>query len=244
MSAYARPNAIIAYLAWNIRPWALVIPFALIVVVLAALSVAGQYAVFVAEPGTRQSNLLFNLFNLDGERLIPTIFSALLILGNSVLLFFIAVTTAGARGRFPLYWLALAGIFAYLSFDEATKIHEESLDFLMPLFRSDFLHFWVIPASLIMLVLGLVYWRFLFHLPRATRNLFFLSAFIYLGGALGLETLGGLYAEQYGKNNFPYSLLADVEEVAEMTGMIVFGYMLLTYLRSLIAPPPDRRDIR
>lgn len=235
MNIMNRIDAAIAVMSRGIRPRTLVIAGTTIVVILATLSVIGQYLYFQDEVGSRTRNLLYTKFNLDGERKIPTLFSALLILGNAVLLFSIAAVTQARHGRYVKHWFALACIFAFLSYDEATVFHEWAFDFLMPYFGSEFLHFWVIPVSLIMVVLGLVYLRFLLRLPPVTRNLFFLSAAIYLGGALGFETLGGLYAEQHGKGNLTYSLLADIEEVAEMMGMILFAYTLLSYLQDLAA---------
>jgi hypothetical protein len=226
--------AMITVLNGFLRPRPLVVALTTIVVILATLSVIGQYLVFRDEVGFRTRNVLFDLFNLDGERKIPTAFSAFLILGNAVLLFFITAVTADQRGRYVKHWFVLACIFVYLSYDEAVGIHESAFDPLMPYFGSEFLHFWVIPASIILVVLGLAYLRFLLRLPPATRTLFLLSAAIYIGGALGIETLGGLYAQQHGKNNMGYMLLSDVEEVAEMMGMILFTYALLNYLRDLL----------
>lgn len=216
----------------------LVILCSVIVVILTILSVIGQYIYYRDPVGFRTKNVLINLFNLDGEKKIPTLFAASLIFGNGVLLLFIATVKSYRKESHVGYWFALGCIFVYLAYDEARKIHEWVLDFLMPWFGSEFIHFWVIPASIIMVAVGIAFLPFLRHLPRTTRNLFLLSAAVYLGGALGFETIGGLYAEVHRKNNLTYNLLADAEEVLEKTGMIVFGYTLLTYLQSLLREQP------
>jgi hypothetical protein len=152
----------------------------------------------------------------------------------------IGTIQATARRHFALHWLLLAAIFGYLAIDEGTKIHEEALDFLIPVLGIHFLHFWVIPASVIMLGFVAAYWRFLWALPPSTARLFILAGSIYVGGAIGMETLGGLYAEAHGKANFKYLLLADTEEILEMMGMIVFTYTLLGHLQRIIGGTQPR----
>jgi hypothetical protein len=219
-------------LALAVRPGFLVAFLGSTAVALAALSLIGQYEYFMAIPA--EDGFLYRIFGLDGERPTPTTFSALLLLGNAMLLLGIAIGEARRDGHHPRLWFLLSLVFVYLAIDEAVRIHETALDFLIPVLGIEFLHFWVIPASAIMLVLLGVYWRFLCDLPPGTRRLVLLSAAIYLGGALGMETVGGLYAERFGKDNFEYQLMVDVEELAEMLGMVVFAGALLAYWRDLI----------
>ena len=206
-----------------------------IALVLAALSVYGNYLAYVPSHGIFTGNAFHHVFTLDGERRVPTLFSCVLILINAALLTLIACVAIAKQHRYGAHWLILAAVFFYLALDEGSKIHEEALDFLIPILGIEFLHFWVIPASLIMLCFAALYWPFLRALPAATRTLFMASALVYLGGALGMEALGGIYAELHGKDNFPYLLLANLEEFAEMMGMILFGYTLLRHLQGMRA---------
>jgi hypothetical protein len=57
-----------------------------------------------------------------------------------------------------------------------------------------------------------------------------LAAFLYIGGALGMEMVGSYIAEWQGQQNLLYALVATTEEVIEMIGIIVFIYGLLYYL--------------
>jgi len=134
-------------------------------------------------------------------------------------------------------WCFLSLVFVYLSVDEGTKIHVESLDFISPLIGIEFLHFWVIPASFIMLVFVLSYGRFLLYLAPEFRALFIASGAIYVGGAIGIETIGGLYAENHGKGNLIYQLIADIEEICEMMGIVLFIYTLHCYWLEFYALP-------
>jgi hypothetical protein len=221
------------FLAGQVAPRRLFVLLSCIALSLTALSVYGCYTAHVPSGGAFHENALYHLFNLDGERPVPTLFSCMLILINAVLLALIASVVIARRQRFALFWLTLAAIFVYLAIDEGSKIHEEALDFLIPLLGIHFLHFWVIPASVIMLGFVALYWPFVRALPPATRTLFIVSGIVYLSGALGLEAIGGVYAEAHGKANFPYLLLANVEETAEMMGMILFSYALLRHLHDI-----------
>jgi hypothetical protein len=57
-----------------------------------------------------------------------------------------------------------------------------------------------------------------------------IAAALYIGGAVGLELVGGRYAEMHGLKNLTYSMIATAEETLEMAGVIVFIYALLRYI--------------
>lgn len=221
------------FLAGQVAPRRLFLILCGIALCLTGFSVYGCYGAYVPSGGVFHNNALYEIFNLDGERRIPTLFSCTLILINAALLALIASIVIARRQRFALYWLALSAIFVYLAVDEGSKIHEEALDFLIPILGIHFLHFWVIPASVIMLGFAVLFWPFVRALPPTMRALFILSGIVYLGGALGMEAIGGIYAEAHGKANFSYLMLANVEEFAEMVGMILFGYSLLKHLHDI-----------
>lgn len=80
------------------------------------------------------------------------------------------------------------------------------------------------------LILALFFLGFLLRLPSCTRRFFLGAGAIYLGGAIGVEMIGGYYAEVYGFDSLEYQLIAHAEESLEMAGIIVFIYALLRYL--------------
>lgn len=88
--------------------------------------------------------------------------------------------------------------------------------------------------SLLVLLLAVTYWRFLLHLPFRSRMLFLTSAVVYVGGALGMEMVGGWYAQNYGSGNLSYVAIATLEETLEMLGVVIFIYALLRYLAAEI----------
>jgi hypothetical protein len=54
---------------------------------------------------------------------------------------------------------------------------------------------------------------------------------VYITGALGVEALGGMYAEVHGRRNLAYGAITTVEETLEMVGMSIAILGLLEYLR-------------
>ena len=60
------------------------------------------------------------------------------------------------------------------------------------------------------------------------------AAVVYVAGALGVEALGGMYAETHGQRNLVYGLITTVEETLEMAGMSIAAFALLEYLRDHI----------
>ena len=72
------------------------------------------------------------------------------------------------------------------------------------------------------------------HLPPATRRLFVLAAILYIGGAIGIEMIGGQHASLYGEQNLEYAIITALEELLEMLGTVVFIYGLLSYMKRYI----------
>jgi len=76
----------------------------------------------------------------------------------------------------------------------------------------------------------LVYLKFTLELPKSTAVLFILSGTIYLTGAIAFDMFGGREAELHGYDSTTYSILYTIEELLEMTGVVVLIYALLSYI--------------
>jgi len=64
--------------------------------------------------------------------------------------------------------------------------------------------------------MGLLYWQFVWALPKPTRNRFILAAAIYVGGALVIEVISAnQYAVDEGRSLL-YSAIGTTEEFCEM----------------------------
>ena len=198
--------------------------------VLLLLSLAGQFAKFFL--GKRHLFGLIEEFNVDKENNIPTYFSTVLLLLSASILALIASVKARAGDHFTRYWLALAVIFLCLSIDEASSLHERLMSPVRDLLGvGGWLRFaWVIPGMVFVAAFGLAYLRFLFHFPKRPRLLLVVAGCLYVGGAIGLEMVGGHHAAFYRANSFTYSVITTIEEGLEMSGIIVFIYTLLVYM--------------
>jgi len=168
------------------------------------------------------------LLSLSYEENVPTFYSAILLLGASLLLAIIALGAKKSGERFVAAWWVLSAGFFYIAVDEVLQFHEE-LSKLMKL-GGALTFSWVIPAAILVLVLGLSYIPFLRHLPRPTRNRFLLAGFIYVGGAVVMELPLGAYTARHGDDNLGYAMIDAVEESLEMLGVILFQLGLIDYL--------------
>jgi len=173
--------------------------------------------------------------DVNNEKNLSTFFSVLLLLGCALLLWKISRRLPSGQ-RFLNHWRMLSLLFVGMAGDEWLLLHERINEFLDDHFyTTDFLYYdWVIPGSLFVLLVLLIYARFLRSLPPKTRHRFLLAGTLYTAGALGMEMVSGHYIYHHGLGNRgTLALLNGVEEAAEMFGLILFIYALLIYLRSL-----------
>ena len=178
--------------------------------------------------------LLVRLFYVDAERNIPTFFSVLLLLFAAQLLTVITVLKNKHRDPDRSRWAILSFGFLFMAADEGFSLHEKLIVPVRGLLGDGtfgiFYYAWVIPGIAVVLVLALSFLKFLLHLPPKTRSTFLVAATLFIGGALGIELIGGRYVELHNENNLTYSMIVTVEESLEMTGVIVFIYALLKYI--------------
>lgn len=201
-------------------------------VLLVTLSVAGQLYLYLTP---RESPWgIVGLFNVDFEMNVPTLFAVLVLLLAATLLAVIAVLERQAGGRHVRRWTLLSLGMAAIGCDEFLALHEKASEPLRRLLGWEtmgYLHFaWVIPGAIIVMLLAVGYWRFLMRLDRPIRVRFVASAILYVAGAIGVEMVGGRYAEAVGTWNLTYSLITTVEESLELAGTILFIDALLRYL--------------
>ena len=58
-----------------------------------------------------------------------------------------------------------------------------------------------------------------------------MSAIIYIGGAIGIEMIGGYYMSKHQALDFNYMLITSIEETLEIIGIIVLIDTLLKYTK-------------
>jgi len=202
-----------------------------IAVALLGVHLLGQFTEYFL-PDYFSRDFLAELFNLDRELNIPTLYAMCLLLISSILLAIIACAKQ-VRGDCQVrYWLALSTVFVCLAIDEITSLHERMTEPLRSVLNTGgLLHYaWIIPGIVFVLLCLFCFRKFLKNLPSKTRQLTLIAGTIFVSGAIGVEAIGGYYASLYGEQNMLYATIAGVEEFLEMLGVIVFIYALLSHI--------------
>jgi hypothetical protein len=216
----------------RIRPSSITMLLGIIAFLLVIASVAGQLSTYLT--GHNWAYGFIPLFDLDRELNIPSFFSMLLLLFAALILSVIAGLEKKRKGAPTSYWAALSFILLFMAFDEIVSIHEKLIDPVRDLLNVDslgiFFYAWVIPGMVIVFIFTLVFLKFWLSLPAKTRNYFLIAAVFYVGGSIGMELVGGSYAEINGANNLVYNMMVTVEESLEMAGIILFIRGLLGYI--------------
>ncbi|MGL5065905.1 MAG: hypothetical protein ACRC62_38545, partial [Microcoleus sp.] len=175
-------------------------------------------------------------FSLDAEQNLPTVYSVLALLFSAILLRAIAHAKNLDSCRYKNHWKVLSFIFLYLALDEAAQFHEQFIYPMRSLLNATgFLYYtWVVPIGFAVGIFFLSYTKFLFHLPLPTRKLFVAASVLYIGGAIGMEMLGGNQAYQGGTQTLPYLITATFEELCEMVGIAIFIHALMSYIKTYL----------
>ncbi|SHF43420.1 hypothetical protein SAMN05444274_105203 [Mariniphaga anaerophila] len=209
----------------------------LVAIVLQLISFSTRFIVcFTDYTQVKGLGFLINMFYVGAERNIPTAFSAFILIVASALLFIITALKWKKPKSFYLIWLILSFGFFYLAMDEAMILHETILGqkdgiILGRQFSGFLRHAWIIPFLFTIPFLILLFFKFLMSLDKKTKNLFILSAALFVGGAVGIESVGGYIKDTIGTDNWWYYTEVAIEESFEMAGVILFIYSLLDYLR-------------
>lgn len=204
-----------------------------------AANLVAQYGLLYHNEGAMRE--VIRLFNVSAEANVPSWFNASLLLIDGLLLGLILLARRDAVTSFAGHWGVLAAGFAYLSLDEAAAVHENLNGPMVQLTRwlgfapGGLLTFaWPIAA---IAGLGIVAWwfgPFLRHLPRGVRRSFLVAGGIYLSGAVVMEVVGGYMFDTHGYYSKGFAIASSIEELLEMTGLILFADALMRYLRTHI----------
>lgn len=167
------------------------------------------------------------------EANIPTWYATILLFLCGCLLAIIAASKARGRDPFYRHWLALAAIFIVLSVDEAAMLHE-TLGSMVGNYTNRFLTFggWVGFGVVGMLAFGVLYLPFWLRLDRRTKWLFALAGVLFVGGAIGVESLSVPY-EMGRPPAYRWAIQTTIEEFLELAGVAVFLAALVDHLQRL-----------
>jgi hypothetical protein len=203
-----------------------------VIATLVVLSVLGQLASRLL-PDFPFRDAISNLFYVDFEQSIPTLFSVVMWL-LAALLFGVIAHACRQRSRpYRRHWAVLCAISIVLAIDEHASLHKQAsirirtfLDIRSgPLFWA-----WVVPALIAVSVLGIAFLRFLRHLPRTSRLQLCTAAGMFVVGAAGFEMVAGWYESNYGSGDMIYVSMATIEETLEMVAVAIVLCALLRYI--------------
>lgn len=202
----------------------------IVVVILSVVSIAGQ----IYKYNGGHDRYLVSFFDLDREWNLPTWYASTSLLFCSFLLAIISWIKNKAKDSYRHHWVILCVIFFLLALDEAVQLHEQTITPLREFFGTSGLLFyaWVLPAALFLFVFLIAFSKFIYHLPQKLRWRFLAAGTIFVSGALGMELVGGYYADLYGKETLTYAMIANLEEVLEMIGILVFIDALFNTLKT------------
>ncbi|MBC8452436.1 MAG: hypothetical protein H8D65_01105 [Spirochaetes bacterium] len=175
---------------------------------------------------------LIPLFNLDGEKNFPTIYSTVLLAASAFLFFFLSKQARTEDIRSSRKFKFLGGVMAFVALDEISSIHELLTTPVKELGNFDgvFFHSWVIVFIPLLLLLFLYLFKFIFSQPKEFRNGLILAAFLYVSGALGLEMVEGFFSSSTGSRiTLTTAVLANIEESLEIFGIIILINSLLKF---------------
>ncbi|MEG4453817.1 hypothetical protein [Microcoleus sp. N9_A1] len=207
-----------------------------VVTCLAVLSFLSEMTVYFL-PGSPSDNYLVKVFSVDSERNIPTAYSVLALLFSSLLLGTIAYAKNLDSSPYKNHWKILSFIFLYISIDEAGQLHENLINPMRSLLNATtgFLYFtWIVPFGFLVAIFLISYSKFMLHLPAPTKKLFVAACALYIGGALGMELVGGYQASTVGEDNIVYQIIVTLEESLEMVGIVVFIHGLISYIKTYL----------
>lgn len=217
---------------WTARQWRN--RLVMLTLALTALSIITEFLVEVTLLGSSQLLLIdfLNLFAVSLEGSIPTWYATILLFVAAMILAVIGFIKWRDTDRFRWYWSLLALGFVYLSMDEGAAIHEIFVDPTQQAFNpSGFFAFgWQIVAIPVVIIVGLLFTRFILHLPSRTRLWLIMSGAVYLGGALIVEGISASLWDINDAVTLVYLSVATIEELFEMLGVVFFIYTLLDYM--------------
>jgi len=199
-----------------------------VVLLLTAASTVAQ--VFAFPLGTPRGYGWVRLLNANDESSIATWYSATALLACALLLAVIGLASRRSRPRDIRRWGFLAAAFLVASIDEVAQIHE-ALNATLDRFVEEhgaLEHPWVVPAAIAVVAVAFAYRRFVLELPAPVRRLLIRGAVVYVGGAVGLETVQGVVGGAW--DGLASGLVGVLEELAEMAGVVFIIEALVTHL--------------
>lgn len=215
---------------------------ALLLKIVAGILVAGLISNYVKYVlGYTSLMGLVPMFSLSGEYTFPSLFSTLILWFSAGLLWFIGTREKSRAGKASFYWKALSLVFVFLGLDELLTIHENFARIEPVLSRYIYVFsrfmYWTVAYGFLVILFVFFFSRFYLRLPSPFKIRFGIAAFLYVGGAIGMELAGAWFTKTYAMPAVSRGLFAAAEEGMEMTAVVLFIRALLLYIHQHLQAP-------
>lgn len=194
-------------------------------------------ALYTKHIASEQYGMLW-VFHFDSEANIPALYSFVIIMACGALLWATASLHEVRIKQQTRFWKTLSCLCIIAALDEFTGFHQvlttDSLKLLGDFTADGYLYFkWIIPYCLFFALMTAFLLNQFIRLPIHTKLTFLLGGTIFFVGAILFEMLGGHYLVTHpGESKYTslnYALLATVEELLEMIGIIIFLYGIMKF---------------
>jgi hypothetical protein len=170
----------------------------------------------------------FALYDVDSEANVPTWYAATLLQICSILAFIISFHDAPEQKP---GWRGISLILLLMDMDEVAGLHNmpsRRLSEIIGHGNGYLMNAWVIPAGVILAILGLIYLPFIWRLPRWLKRSLIMAAVAYLIGAVAFEVLGSRFEYKAGgleydatkHYSFQFAMTTVAEEAYEHIGVL------------------------
>ena len=170
----------------------------------------------------------FALYDVDSEANIPTWYASTLLEVCSILAFIISYHDAPVQ---KTGWRGISLVLLLMGMDEVAGLHNapsRRLSEVIGLGSGYLMNAWVVPAVIVLAVVGVIYMPFISRLPGWLKRSLFGAGTAYLIGAVVLEVLGsrfeydagGLAYDAARHYSFRFEMTAVAEEAFEYTGVL------------------------
>ena len=198
-------------------------------------------AVFLADGILGEPSRTFHkLFDLDGEKNIPALFSSAQLFLVGIVFLSMAYQLRQPHFSSPRFLAVLGMAFIFLSLDEAISIHEQITKSLVhiewiPRFKGNH-GIWVAPYLLIGLVFFLLTYKELLTMWRNSKRemtIMVLGFTIFLLGVVGMDVISFQFLREGDTPPYLYQLEVAIEEFLEMIGisLVLYGAVLLRLIK-------------
>jgi hypothetical protein len=198
---------------------------------LVAALIVGTFGAQLWHKAAGDENTVINLFDSDQKLNFPTGLKLALMLAATVL--FLVVGLGAALRSDRVRWMGLGALFAFVTLDELTYMHQRLSDAFHDWFgASGALRFaWIVVYVPVLAVVAFVYFPWWRALPRHLRNGLLWAALLFAGGSAGIELAkGALYDEH--DWGLKFGLVAALSDSLELLGLGILVAMLLREVAS------------